>query len=491
MSQQPLSRRNFVTGAGALGAVTIFAPQALAARGRRMPTLRGGRFRQGVVSGDPTPTSITLWTKVDGVGGRGSVELEVARDRGFRRVVARKLIPTSGSIDHAVKARVGGLKAHEQYYYRFSTRSENSPAGRFRTALPPDSRQPVRFAFFSCQDFSFGQFNAHRLLAGEDVDFVVNLGDYIYAEAPYSPTSPRGGVRTDRVGEAVTLADYRRKYDLYRSDAALRGMHARFPMISVWDDHEVQNNYAGGAGADGGLAPALGYSLARKRAGYRAYFENMPTFASGSRKGTRIYRAVRFGRNVDLILLDQRQYRADQPCGDKQVGPPCPELNNPRPFLGRRQMDFLKTRLDSTPAAWKFIANQTMVNAHPLPGRLVHRVRLLAGLPARAHRDARAPPANANQGRRVHHRRHPHPDRRRRADQGQGQEAVGHRVRGRVDHVTRPSGREAADHPGRQPHNPNTPQGHPRHPQGENPWVKDADTDHHGYGLVEAKQGTN
>ena len=79
--------------------------------GRRQPTLRGGRFRQGVLSGDPTPSAITLWTKVDGVGGRGSVELEVARDRGFRRVVARKLIPTSGRIDHAVKARVGGLRA--------------------------------------------------------------------------------------------------------------------------------------------------------------------------------------------------------------------------------------------------------------------------------------------------------------------------------------------------------------------------------------------
>ena len=143
MPHQPLSRRNFAAGAGALGAATIFAPQALGARGRQ-PSLRGGRFRQGVLSGDPTPNGITLWTKVDGVGGRGSVELEVARDRGFRRVVARKLIPTSGSIDHAVKARVGGLKAHEQYYYRFSTRGENSPVGRFRTALPAARRRVRR-----------------------------------------------------------------------------------------------------------------------------------------------------------------------------------------------------------------------------------------------------------------------------------------------------------------------------------------------------------
>ena len=251
------------------------------------------------------------------------MELEVARDRGFRRVVARKLIPTSGRIDHAVKARVGGLRAHEQYYYRFSTRGEDSPVGRFRTALPPDSRQPVKFAFFSCQDYTFGFYNAHLLLAREDVDFVINLGDYIYAEAYHARGGPTAGARTDPIGEATTLADYRAKYALYRSDSALRRMHQQFPMISIWDDHEVVDNYAGGV-AGGGLSPDKRYTEARKEAGYRAYFENMPTFPQGNRRGKRTYGARRYGRNVDLVLLDQRQYRADQPCGDKQVGPALP-----------------------------------------------------------------------------------------------------------------------------------------------------------------------
>ena len=84
-----------------------------------------------------------------------------------------------------------GLRPYEEYYYRFATRDEESPVGRFRTALPPDSNQPVRFAFFSCQDFTFGYFNAHALLAKEDLDFVVCLGDYIYAE-DYYPVGPAG-----------------------------------------------------------------------------------------------------------------------------------------------------------------------------------------------------------------------------------------------------------------------------------------------------------
>ena len=134
--------------------------------------------------------------------------------------------------------------------------------GRFRTALPPDSRQPVRFAFFSCQEYTFGYFNAHNLLAEEDIDFVVNLGDYIYAEAYYAPGDAFAGVRTDPIGFSETLDQYRAKYKLYRTEAPLRRMHANFPMISIWDDHEVQDNYAGGAGPTGGLPPELAYSQA-------------------------------------------------------------------------------------------------------------------------------------------------------------------------------------------------------------------------------------
>ena len=129
--------------------------------------------------------------------GTGTVEVQVARDRGFRKVVARDLIKTSDAATHYAKARVAGLKPYEEYYYRFATRDEESPVGRFRTALPPDSNQPVRFAFFSCQDFTFGYFNAHALLAKEDLDFVVCLGDYIYAE-DYYPVGPTGACATTR-----------------------------------------------------------------------------------------------------------------------------------------------------------------------------------------------------------------------------------------------------------------------------------------------------
>ncbi len=194
------TRRQFLARSG-VAAATVLAPQeALAAKRReRRPAdmLRGGRFSQGVLSGDPAPDAITLLTIVDDAGGAGRVRLEVARDPDFRRVVARSDILTTPAIGHSVKARVTGLAPHRRYWYRFETRDRHSPVGRFQTALPPDSRATVRFGFFSCAAFTDGYYNAYELLAREDLDFVVSLGDYIYAET-YRTVADGSAVRETR-----------------------------------------------------------------------------------------------------------------------------------------------------------------------------------------------------------------------------------------------------------------------------------------------------
>src|SRR3954462_13620518 len=127
-----LSRREFLIRGGSAGAALVVAPQTAveAAAAPRARLLRGGRFSQGVLSGDPTPHGITLLTVLDEVAGAGTVKLEVARDREFRHVVARDTIATSGARNHSVKARVGHLAPHERYYYRFETRDHHSLVGR-------------------------------------------------------------------------------------------------------------------------------------------------------------------------------------------------------------------------------------------------------------------------------------------------------------------------------------------------------------------------
>jgi alkaline phosphatase D len=361
------TRRQFLRATGAGVAATVFAPQSLVlpAQGQGATgLLRSGRFREGVVSADPTPSSIALWTRVDDAEGSGRVLLEVARDDGFRSVVTRERIATSGAVNHAVKAQVGGLKPHTEYFYRFATGADDSPVGRFRTAAPADSNEPVRFAFWSCQDYAHGYYNAHELMAREDLDFMVCLGDYIYAET-YHTMEDGTAVRRDMIGrdardetharDAVTLADYRRKWSLYRSDEALRRVHQKFPMIYIPDDHEVQNNWVGGE-QGGGLGPKQMYSAARGRAARKAFFEANPRFPGG----TRLYRSLKFGRTAELFVMDQRSYRENQPCGDA-ITPPCAELPQPRAFLGRPQMDWLKRSLASSQAAWKLLANEVMV----------------------------------------------------------------------------------------------------------------------------------
>jgi alkaline phosphatase D len=362
--------------AGTAAASAILSPSALAAglgSARKVALARGGRFSEGVMSGEPTPSAITLWTRLAEAEGTVGVDLEVATDRTFRHVVAHKRLSTSAAVNHSVKSRITGLKPHEQYYYRFATATKDGPVGRFRTSLPADSLQPVRFAFWSCQDYTHGFYNAHERMASEDLDFVVCLGDYIYDET-YHTVKDGTAVRDDKVGRAQqasgqagidytraaeTLQQYRDKYALYRSDASLRKVHARFPTIMLWDDHEVQDNYAGGA-PDGGLPPSHHYSKKRQAAAYKAFFEAMP-YAPPAGEPRRIYRRLQFGRTVDLLIMDQRQYRANQPCDDAIGVPACADYDQPRAFLGTRQMNWLKSKLNGSKAAWKVLANEVTI----------------------------------------------------------------------------------------------------------------------------------
>jgi alkaline phosphatase D len=363
-----VDRREFLktgaTGALILGGVPV---DGWARRNRRPPAipLAGeGTFAEGVAAGAPKPRGIILWTRLGGQTGDRRLRLEVARDAAFRRVVVRRDVIARAAGDHTVKVRVEGrrlLAPGEQYFYRFFTPRTNGPVGRFRTLLPPDSREPARIAFFSCQDWQAGYFGAHRVIAGlDDVDLVVCLGDYIYEQNYYE------GPRTDRLGanrdgEIQTLDEYRAKYRMYRSDADLRAMHAAHPFLAIWDDHEVEDNWAGDHPGEQTKQARVPFPQ-RRANGFRVFDEYMPQQFVG-RGSARIYRNLRIGRNAELFLLDQRQYRDPQPCGD-EFFVPCPEAESvPRKFLGDAQKAWFKRSLQGSGAQWKLVASQLMAMA--------------------------------------------------------------------------------------------------------------------------------
>jgi alkaline phosphatase D len=363
----PLSRRTFVAGGAFAGAGLILGgvPVGAGAGRRRTPFANKGKFSQGVASGEPSTNAMTLWTRLDGYKADRLLTVEVARDKDFKRVVFRRNVTAKATEDSTVKLRVTkGLKPGERYYYRFETKNSNSPVGRFQTLRPADSEEAVKIVFFSCQDYQSGFYGAHQAIAREDADLVICLGDYIYEKTFYEgPRKDTLGANGD--GEVLTLPEYRDKYKLYKADKDLQAMHAAQPFMAIWDDHEVEDNYAGtNPGEAAGDRRGVAFST-RRRNGYRAYFEHMP-FRRPGRTDFRLYTTVKLGKNAEVFLLDERQYRDDQPCGD-DLFVPCPEAETgPQSLLGKEQLNWLKSGLEKSGANWKLVGNQLMIMAFEL-----------------------------------------------------------------------------------------------------------------------------
>jgi alkaline phosphatase D len=369
----PITRRTAVGGALATGgAVLLGGPAALGATKKKAPRrkvkepfLTDGDFHLGVGSGFPGTDEITLWTRVEG-----------ARDKDFRKTVVKKDVRVPLVRDATVHTRLKGgpLKPGEEFFYRFTTKRTASDVGRFRTARPADSNEPVRVGFFSCQDYQAGYYAAHAgLAAQDDLDLVVCLGDYVYEQSFYDgPADRKDTLGANKDAFVVSLPEWREKYQLYKADPNLRALHAAHPFVAIWDDHEVEDNYAGDKRdtAKGQDAP---YDIEeRRRNGYLAFFEYMPRLRSKP-VDMRIYGSVRLGRTAEVFLLDQRQYRDPQACGGEIIVPCSDAETGNRTFLGAAQKQWFKEAVPASGAQWKVVANQLMIMAvDSVPGTTIN-----------------------------------------------------------------------------------------------------------------------
>lgn len=363
-----VDRRRFLEILAALGASQA-VPAHAADRKVRFDSYP---FTLGVASGYPTPDGFVLWTRLaprpQEPGGGVAPEpvpmrWEVAEDERFAKVVAgRGEFPTHDWA-HSVHVQVTGLAPDRWYFYRFLAGDAVSPVGRTRTAPAANAAATrVRFAFASCQQYEQGWFTAHRHMAGDDLDLVVFLGDYIY-ESSWG----REHVRKHGSGEPYSLDEYRARYALYKSDTDLQKAHQAFPWIVTWDDHEVDNDYAAERPEDG--MPREQF-LRRRAAAYRAWYEHMPLPSSMRPEGPdmRIYTELRWGRLANFYLLDDRQYRAHQVCpsrpgGSTVVDPQaCRDIDDPaRSMLGAEQERWLERAFAASGAQWNILAQQTLM----------------------------------------------------------------------------------------------------------------------------------
>jgi alkaline phosphatase D len=376
-----MDRRQFLKLSATLGAAlalgcTPLRPSSSGWRERRE------LYPQGVASGDPDDNSVLLWTRRPYADGRTSATLrvEVAQDPDFTHVIATTAARVSAASDWTCRVLVGQLPSAREYWYRFVDEEGNgSRIGRTMTAPAPDDARPARFAFVSCQDVCEGALNAYRRMIFEDeraapedrIGFVLHLGDFIYEVVQY-PDQVKDGHRYDRrikfpihfpKGKTVannrfwvpnSLEDYRVLYHSYLQDPDLQDARARWPFVAVWDNHEFSwqgwQSIQEFPGTEGWV-PAQTLKVAANQ----AWFEYQParvaapgasldTFAAPHVVDTMVtkfdddglgreannlaainslivYRALRWGRHIDLILTDQHSFRSRDPGSHDEINP--------------------------------------------------------------------------------------------------------------------------------------------------------------------------
>jgi len=355
-------------------------------------------FPLGVHSGDPTARSVVLGTRLvddpfaTGTEFRGRPQLlrvQVALDPNMRKIVRQRAVIARPEFGYSVNATIGGLPSNRWYYYRFEAPKLGAVSRIGRTRTFPawnDDVRGMRFTFASCQNYESGFYTAYRDMLLEDLaaeldgaptlDFVVHCGDYIYENA--GDSTPLIPERVHVGDEIFTVAEYRRRYAQYRLDPDLQAMHARVPFLVTWDDHEVDNNFAGDVAEEG--APFEGEEfLVRKDNALQVYREVMPMRPRNRvlrGRELRIYRGLRFGSLANLYILDTRQYRDDQAAEDG-FGSTDPasvaleealgeKLFDPRiaapsaTMLGTDQEVWLANNLTASRARWNVLAQGIM-----------------------------------------------------------------------------------------------------------------------------------
>nr|WP_169731126.1 alkaline phosphatase D family protein [Rhodoferax saidenbachensis] len=367
-----MDRRHLLQLAGSV-AGTLWLPRSAWSQ----PRFESDPFALGVASGSPTHDSVVLWTRLvqpDAAAlGKADITVrwEMAHDAQFKQGLRTGQATASAQLAHSVHVEVPDLEPDRWYHYRFMVGQAVSATGRTRTfPAPGTAAKKLRLAYASCQHWEHGHYSAYRHMLEEQLDAVLFLGDYIYE---YAGTSK--AVRPVAAGTAITLDEYRARYALYKGDVHLQRMHAACPWLMTWDDHEVQNDYAGTT--PGSRGPDVADFAARRAAAYQAYYEHMPLRAhvlgralAGLAQGAelRLYGRIAYGDLATLYLLDDRQYRDPQACtkggvyGAGTVNPAsCGIWSDPRrTLLGAAQEQWLDSALGQDRARWSVLGQQTL-----------------------------------------------------------------------------------------------------------------------------------
>lgn len=345
-------------------------------------------FAHGVASGDPLADKVIIWTRItprDADVERVTVHWEVSTDSDFADLIHQGSTTASIDRDFTVKVDIQNLSPDTRYYYRFICNDKISPEGVMKT-LPVGSIDRVKMAVFSCANYPAGFFHAYaEAAARKDIDVAVHLGDYLYEY-------PMGGYATEdaqAIGRALpddnntelfSLADYRKRYGLYRTDSDLQKLHQSLPFIAVWDDHEIANDtWKNGAENH---SETEGDFTERKLAALQAYFEWIPVRPASEDDEETIYRQFVFGDLVSLYMLDTRVIGRDEPLdyasyldpitGAMNTAQFIADLSDPnRTLMGADQLLWLQQSMATSTARWDVLGQQVLIGRMNIPAALL------------------------------------------------------------------------------------------------------------------------
>ncbi|ENG6087530.1 TPA: alkaline phosphatase [Vibrio parahaemolyticus] len=340
-------------------------------------------FEHGVASGDPTQTQVIIWTRVTTAASYVDVSWQVASDIEFLNVVQSGVFTTDTRRDFTVKVDVQNLNANSQYYYRFMVGEMMSEVGQTQT-LPEDGVEKASMAVVSCANYPAGYFHVyHEILNQHEqspFDVVLHLGDYIYEYGTGGYASEDAaalGREPSKGTECITLDDYRKRYAQYRQDADLQALHAKLPMIAVWDDHELANDtWKNGAENH---QDDEGSFIDRRAAAAAAWTEWLPV-RENTFSNMLIYRQFSFGNLVNLMMLDTRLVGRDKPLDYFSLSAPTMEAigglvaqsrSADRELLGTEQLAWLMNEFNTHDAKWNVLGQQVLMSRMELPSSVM------------------------------------------------------------------------------------------------------------------------
>ena len=274
------------------------------------------------------PTAAILWARAARAG-EVSVEIGPVDGGALRRAAAT----ATAADDLIVRLPLEGLTPSTRHRYRVSQEGVRAE-GDFATAPAPDASARVTFVWSGdlggsghCRMLD-GGYRIFRAMAARPADFFLFVGDTMYADSPCgrADTVPGSNFR------ATTLAEYRARHRYNREDDAVQELFRRTPVYATWDDHDVRNDFAGP-------------SEPRMPVGRQAFLDYWPVAAGDDPH--RLYRAVRWGRLLEVFILDTRQYRHDNQRPD---GPD-------KSMLGAAQRAWLLEAVPASTATWKVVVS--------------------------------------------------------------------------------------------------------------------------------------